>query len=104
MRTPFASGLSLLVVLTLAAPAVARDGRRSQGRWWHGTCHDEFLGGPCEVKLEAKRGGYKREIKCKDGTGATWERGEWKEEYRDGPCLVKIEAKRDVYKEEIKCD
>jgi hypothetical protein len=56
------------------------------------------------VKLEAKRGEYKREIKCKDGAGASWERGEWKEEYRDGPCLVKIEAKRDEYKEEIKCE
>jgi hypothetical protein len=54
------------------------------------------------VKLESKRGEFKREIKCKDGVGASWH-GEWKKEFWDGPCKVKVEAKRDEYKEEVKC-
>jgi len=103
MGALFVSGLSLVLMLTLGAPPGARE-RRSEGQWWLGACHEQFLGGPCEVKLEAKRGEYKREIKCKNGEGAHWERGEWKDEYRDGPCIVKIEAKHDEYKEEIKCD
>ena len=76
-----------------------RDGKR----WWRGQVPEDFWGGPCEVKTESKRGEYKREIKCKDGLGASW-RGEWKTEFRDGPCLVKQEAKRDEFKEEIKCE
>lgn len=76
-----------------------RDGRR----WWRGEVRQDFWGGPCEVKTESKRGEYKREIKCKDGVGATW-RGEGKTEFRDGPCLIKQEAKRDEFKEEIKCE
>lgn len=102
MRALFLVGVSL--VLAITAPAGASDRRRSDERWWLGACHEQLLGGPCEVKLEAKRGEYKREIKCLGGEGADWERGEWKEEYRDGSCLVKIEAKHDQYKEEIKCD
>jgi hypothetical protein len=54
------------------------------------------------VKLESKRGEFKREIKCKDGVGARWR--EEKREFRDGPCTVKVEARRDEYKEEVKCD
>jgi hypothetical protein len=76
-----------------------RDGKR----WWRGQVAEDFWGGPCEVKTESKRGEYKREIKCKDGLGASW-RGEWKTEFRDGPCLVKQEAKREEFKEEIKCE
>jgi hypothetical protein len=55
------------------------------------------------VKIESKRGEFKREIKCPDGRGADWQ---WplEREYRDGGCLVKVEAKRDEYKEEVKCD
>ena len=56
-----------------------------------------------QVKIESKRGEFKREIKCKDGVGARW-RGEGKHEFRDGPCTVKVDAKRDEYKEEVKCD
>jgi hypothetical protein len=64
---------------------------------------DEFRDGPCQVKREAKRGEFKREIKCKDGVGARWH-GEWKQEFRDGLCQVKVEATRDEYTEEVKRD
>jgi hypothetical protein len=78
--------------------------RPRQGqRWWRGEVRQDFWGGPCEVKTESKRGEYKREIKCKDGVGATW-RGQWKTEFRDGRCLVKQEATREEFKEEIKCE
>jgi len=102
MRALWVVGFS--IAIAVVAPAEARDRHGSEKPWWRDSCHEEFLGGPCEVKLESKPGEFKREIKCKDGHGATWERGEWKDEYRDGACLVKIEAKRDEYKEEIKCD
>lgn len=89
----------VLVLGGLAAPAAADD-----NRWWRGgEWKEEFWDGPCEVKLESKRGEYKREIKCKDGIGADW-RGESKREFRDGRCKVKIETKHDEYKEEVKCD
>jgi hypothetical protein len=101
MRMLCVSGVSLVLVLALAVPAGARG---PDGAWWLGACTEQLLDGPCEVKLEAKRGLYKREIKCQDGRGAHWEPGEWKEEYRDGGCLVKVEAKRDEFKEEIQCD
>jgi hypothetical protein len=54
------------------------------------------------VKIESKQGEFKREVKCKDGIGATWH-GEWKEEFWDGPCKVKLEATREEFKEEVKC-
>ena len=76
-----------------------RDGKR----WWRGEVREDFWSGPCEVKIESKRGEFKREIKCKDGVGAQW-RGEWKTEFRDGPCFIKQEAKRDEFKEEVKCE
>jgi hypothetical protein len=104
MKERLFSGIWLAIILSLGVPAEARDRRRPEASWWRGTCHEQFLADPCEVKLEAKRGEYKREIKCQDGVGAFWERGEWKEEYRDGSCLVKIEAKRDEYKEHVQCD
>ena len=84
-------GVLMVVGLGLVGPAL--------GREWE----DEFRDGPCQVKREAKRGEFKREIKCKDGVGARWH-GEWKQEFRDGPCQVKVEATRDEYKEEVKCD
>lgn len=101
MRGPAIVGL---LVLVSVAPAGFSEQRRARDSWWDGGCSEQLFGGPCEVKIESKPGEYKREVKCKDGTGADWERGEWKEEYRDGPCLVKIEAKRDEYKEQIVCD
>jgi hypothetical protein len=58
---------------------------------------------PCEVKIESKRGEFKREVKCKDGVGARWH-GEWEDEFWDGPCKVKLTAKRDELKEEVKCE
>ena len=58
------------------------------GRWWRGEWKEEFWNGPCEVKIESKRGEFKREIKCKDGVGARWHE-EGKREFRDGPCTVK---------------
>jgi hypothetical protein len=87
------------VVVGDVGSALGDDGRR----WWRGDWKEEFWDGPCEVKIESKRGEFKREVKCPDGVGAGW-RGEWKKEFRDGPCLVKQEAKRDEYKEEVKCD
>jgi hypothetical protein len=101
MRPWLVSGLGLAFALA-AASAVAGDSHRGR-RWWSGSCHDQLLGGPCEVKLESKPGEYKREVKCKDGVGAFWERGEWKDEYEDGRCKVKVEAKRDELKEQIVC-
>lgn len=64
-------------------------------------------GGTLERSLRGKarieRGEFKREVKCKDGVGASWH-GEWKEEHRDGPCKVKLEATREEFKEEVKCE
>lgn len=104
---PTTSVLALLVASALACQTAAfagDDGRSRDGeRWWRGEWKEQFWDGPCEVKIESKRGEFKREIKCKDGVGAQW-RGEWKKEFRDGPCLVKQEAKRDEFKEEVKCE
>lgn len=88
---------ALLGFATLAFIAPPAD-----AKWYHGQWKEDFWDGPCEVKIESKRGEFKREIKCKDGIGATWQ-GEWKTEFRDGPCLIKQEAKRDEFKEEVKC-
>jgi hypothetical protein len=99
-------GVAMIFALACAAPAPGNDrggAPGGQGRWWRGEWKEEFWNGPCEVKLESKRGEFKREIKCKDGMGARW-RDEGKREFRDGPCTVKVEAKRDEYKEEVKCD
>jgi hypothetical protein len=105
----FPRPLHLLIVAATAlltlGTAFADDGMRPREgtRWWRGEMTESFWEGPCEVKIESKRGEFKREIKCKDGIGASW-RGEWKSEYRDGPCFVKQEAKRDEFKEEVKCE
>lgn len=80
------------------------DGRRRDDRRWGEEEWEEiFRDGPCEVKIESKRGEYKREVKCRDGVGAWWD-GEWKRSFRDGPCRVEQEAKQDEFKEEVKCD
>ena len=94
-----------MVVLGCAGPSLAHDphGGEGGGGWWRGSCQEQFLHAPCDVKIESKHGLFLREVKCKDGVGADWQ-GESKKEYRDGPCLVKIDAKRDEYKEEIKCE
>jgi len=84
-------GVLMVVGLGLVRPALG-DNRK-----------DEFWDGPCRVKVEAKRGEFKREITCKDGVGARWH-GEWQQEFWDGPCRVKVEAKRDAYKEEVTCE
>ncbi len=84
-------GVLMVVGLGLVGPAL--------GHEWE----DEFRDGPCQVKREAKRREFTREITCKHGVGARWH-GEWKQEFRDGPCQVKVEATRDEYKEEVKCD
>jgi hypothetical protein len=98
-------GIMLVVGIGTVESAFADDwkDRSGKGKWWRGEWKEEFRDGPCEVKIEAKRDEFKREVKCKDGVGARW-RGEWKEEYWDGPCKVKIEAKRDEFKEEVKCE
>jgi hypothetical protein len=99
--------LGVLMVIGIGTIGPALGGgwtdERGQGRWWHGEWKDEFRDGPCQVKREAKRGEFKREIKCKDGVGARWH-GERQKEFRDGPYQVKVEAKGDEYKEEVKCD
>ena len=104
MNTPL---LTILLVLILGPhnAVLADDGdrHRDKQRWWGGEWKEEFWDGPCEVKIESKRGEFKREIKCKDGVGARWG-GEWKKEFEDGPCKVKQEAKRDEFKEEVKCE
>jgi hypothetical protein len=96
----------MILAIGCVTPASGDDRRRPSGgqeRWWGGEWKEEFWNGPCAVKLESKRGEFKREIKCKDGVGARW-RNRGKQEFRDGPCLVKVEAKHDEYKEEVKCD
>jgi hypothetical protein len=97
----------ILVAAVLGAPsgggAERGEGYGPKRRWWRGECQADYWNGPCEVKLESKRGHYKREVKCPGGVGADWH-GEWKEEFSDGPCRVKIEAKRDELEEEVQCD
>jgi hypothetical protein len=105
MRTWLILGVLMVVGLGILSPALG-DGwkhERGHGRWWRGEWTDEFRDGPCQVKREAKRREFKREITCKNGVGARWH-GEWKQEFWDGPCQVKVEATRDEYKEEVKCD
>jgi hypothetical protein len=105
MRTRAILGVLIVVGIGIVMPALGDDSKHESGRgqWWRGEWKEEFWDGPCEVKLESKRGDFKREIKCKDGVGARWH-GEWKKEFWDGPCKVKLEAKRDEYKEEVKCE
>jgi hypothetical protein len=103
-RSPVYLCLLAAALLFFPATCFADDDMRPWDgkRWWRGELREDFWGGPCEVKIESKRGEFKREIKCKDGVGAQW-RGEWKAEFRDGPCLIKQKAKRDEFKEEVKC-
>lgn len=102
-----ASLLTVFLALTFCVPnaVLAGDEDRQSGHkgWWAGEWKEEFWDGPCEVKIESKRGEFKREIKCKDGVGARWG-GTWKKEFMDGPCKVKQDAKRDEFKEEVKCN
>ena len=99
--------VALLLLSALAAPYAFADDDDSKKRWrrndWRSDWSEDRWARPCEVKQESKRGEFKREVKCKDGIGATW-RGEWKDEFRDGPCKVKLEASREVFKEEVKCE
>jgi len=99
----FAVVLTSILALHNVALAYDDDHSRDKKRWWGGTWNEEYWDGPCEVKIEKKRGEFKREIKCKDGVGARW-RGEWKKEFRDGRCWIKQEATREEFKEEVKCD
>lgn len=94
--------ITSLIVLAFGQFNAALADDNSGKRWWGGEWKEEFWDGPCEVKIESKRGEFKREVKCKDGIGARWG-GEWKREFRDGRCLVKQDAKRDEFKEEVKC-
>ncbi len=93
-------GIVLLLLSVMPPLAIAGDPQHSN--WWRQELRDPYWESPCEYKVESKPGEYKREIKCKDGIGATW-RGEWKEEFRDGGCEVKLKASREVFKEEVKC-
>lgn len=93
----------LLCYISALLPALADDNDDTKRRWWRNDWREDYWARPCEVKLESKRGEFKREVKCKDGVGASW-RGEWKEEFWDGPCKVKLEASREEFKEEVKCE
>ncbi|MGR8980828.1 MAG: hypothetical protein ACU84H_12170 [Gammaproteobacteria bacterium] len=93
----------LLSSISAFLPTLADDNGDSRRRWWQNDWREDYWDRPCEVKLESKRGEFKREVKCKDGVGANW-RGEWKEEFWDGPCKVKLEASREEFKEEVKCE
>lgn len=95
--------LALLFSGVCAALPAAANADDSHRGWWHGSLRDPYWERPCEVKLESKPGEFKREIKCKNGRGATW-RGEWKDEFQDGRCKVKLEASRETFKEEVKCE
>lgn len=75
----------------------------SNRRWWRDDGREAHWARPCEVKQESKSGEFKREVKCKDGIGATWH-GKWKDEFWDGPCHVKLEADYETFKEEVKCE
>lgn len=105
MRACTLLGVLIVFCIGLAEPLRGDDWKEQsgRGRWWRGDYQEEYWDGPCQVKIESKRGEFKREVKCRDGIGARW-RGEWKKEYRDGPCKVKLEAKRDEFKEEVKCE
>lgn len=100
MRRVTVSAVLLATVASCLTEAACAD--ESRRGWWRSEWRDPYWARPCEVKLESKRGEFKREVKCKDGIGATW-RGEWKDEFTDGPCKVKLEASREVFKEEVKC-
>jgi hypothetical protein len=76
----------------------SRDGRR----WWQSDWQEQYRDGLCDVTVESKRGVYKREIRCKDGIGASWT-GEGIKEFRDGGCTVLQDAKRDIFKETVRC-
>ena len=68
-------GVATILVIACVTPVPGDDrrgGLGGPGRWWRGEWKEEFWNGPCEVKLESKRGEFKREIKCKDGVGAGW--------------------------------
>jgi hypothetical protein len=105
MRPWSTLGIFVIFCIGIATNALGDDWKdqSGKGRWWQGDYKEEYWDGPCKVKIESKRGEFKREIKCKDGMGARWH-GEWKKEYRDGPCKVKLEAKYDEFKEEVKCE
>jgi hypothetical protein len=104
MKTPLLTILLVLILGPRNAVLADDDGpRRDKTPWWEGEWKEEYWNGPCEVKIESKRGEFKREIKCKDGVGARWG-GVWKREFQDGSCRVKQEAKRDEFKEEVKCE
>jgi hypothetical protein len=101
--TPSILALVAASVLGCQVTAFAQGSMPKDGRnWWHGDWQEQYLDGLCEVKVESKRGEYKREIKCKDGLGAKW-RGEGKKEFREGGCLVKQDFSREQFKEEVKC-
>jgi hypothetical protein len=91
------------IVHSLLLPGLATADHGARRDWWRREWREEYWARPCEVELESKKGEFKREVKCKDGIGATW-RGQWKEEFWDGPCKVKLEATREEFKEEVKCE
>ena len=71
--------------------------------WWREARHDPNWGKPCPIKLEKTKNGYTREVRCKNGVGASW-RGDWTDEFQDGSCRVKLQATRDVFREEVRCN
>lgn len=99
--------LALLAATALAGQAntlqVPNDkASRDARRWWQGDWQEQYREGLCDVKVDSRRGVYKREIRCKDGVGASWS-GEGIKEFRDGSCTVLQEAKKETFKETVKC-
>jgi hypothetical protein len=84
--------------LQVPADKSSREGRR----WWQSDWQEQYRDGLCDVKVESKGSTYKREIRCKDGIGASW-RGEGIKEFRDGGCMVLQDAKRETFKETVTC-
>lgn len=62
-----ASLLTVFLALTFCVPnaVLAGDEDRHSGHkgWWAGEWKEEFWDGPCEVKIESKRGEFKGD-KC----------------------------------------
>ena len=51
----------------IAAPVLSGDWREQsgKGRWWNVDYKKEYWDGPCQVKIESKRGEFKREVSVK---------------------------------------
>src|SRR3546814_13885088 len=83
--------VSLTVAGAADAQAVEKFERKGRGEWVY-----EYQNGHREVKRERKPGGYKEEIKYRNGVAKYESKtdGRWKEEIKDGDCEIKGERTR----------